>query len=81
MLHLLSIWAGGLWIIPLLTSLGCLWFLYLAYRSSKSGSTINPTLGGGEGGNVPIYQTGQFVFACILFVATIGIIIWVNIEK
>lgn len=79
-----SVWAGGLWIIPLVTIIGSAIFFYKAYRSSKSGSNKilpNGGISNEEGGNVPIYQLGFFWFSVILAVAT-GIIIWmVNSDK
>ncbi len=70
-----SVWAEGLWIIPLLTGLGSAWFFFLGFKSQKSGSTINPLLGGGDGGKMPIWQLGKFWFGVALAVATIVIII------
>lgn len=82
-----SIWQGGLWLIPAVTFLaGCV-FMYFGYRASKSGSIyykkdaqgVNREFSSDE--NTPIYKTGQFVFAVIFWLATVGIIIWQNLEK
>ena len=71
-----SIWSEGLWILPWLTGIGSTIFFYVAYKGSKSGSNIieNGGVTDKEGGNVPIYQFGQFWFGVGLAVATIFII-------
>jgi hypothetical protein len=75
-----SVWAKQLWLAPLFPFLlGC-YFIYTAWKSSKSGSKINPMYGGGEGGNVPIYKLPRFWFAVVLFVATLVIIWAVNAD-
>jgi len=76
-----SVWQGGLWLVAVLPFLGSLYFFYTAYKSSKSGSNINPLMGGGEGGNVPIYKHGRFWFGVGFVVASIIIIIMVNGDK
>lgn len=81
-----SIWQGGLWIIPTLTFIGGCIFFYFGYRASKSGSEQYQKVNGVErlvssDKNVPIHKTGQFVFAVILWLATVGIIVWQNFEK
>lgn len=81
-----SIWAGGLWILPTLTFIGGLIFLYFGIRASKSGSEQYQNVNGvdklvSSDKNIPLHKTGQFVFAVIFFLATIGIIIWQNLEK
>lgn len=76
-----SVWAEGLWIIPLLPAIGAVIWFIAAYRSSKSGSTINPIKGGGEGGNVPIYKSPFFLYAVCCVIAVVVIIFWVNAEK
>lgn len=79
-----SIWQGGLWIIPTVTQLAALWFLYVALRAQKSGSyKINEAgfVTKEDGGKMPIYQIGQFWFFVGFQLATIGIIIWQNLEK
>lgn len=53
-----SIWASGAWILLALPSAGAVIFFWVGYKASQSGSKINPIYGGGEGGNVPFWQTG-----------------------
>lgn len=82
-----SVWQAGLWIIPTITGLASLFFLFLAYRDSKSGSWywgknsrgVDVKIESKE--NVPIYKTAFFAFFAILLLVTIGIIIWVNADK
>lgn len=67
---------GGLWIILLLTGGGSLWFLYLSYKASKSGSERLPNSAGKPAfqsdKNLPIWKTGgKFYFAVALAIATI----------
>lgn len=76
-----SVWQAGMWIAPLLTLIGFFYFGYTAWKSSRSGSTWNPKYGGGEAGNVPIWQLGRFWFAVAFLLATIAIIWAVNWEK
>ena len=76
-----SVWQGGLWILPVVCIVGGALFIRAAYKSSKSGSIRNPNLGGGEGGNVPIYQHGLFWIGVVLEVAAVVIAIVVNGEK
>lgn len=77
-----SMFAGGLWIIPLITFLGALWSFYRGYRSSKSNSTTQTPSGTIDNtGNVPIYKTGGFLFGVILIIATVGILLLMNSEK
>lgn len=76
-----------LWIIPCLTGGGALWFYYVAYRASKSGSKWqdkNAPVGQQykeSDENVPIYKIGQFWFGVILTIATIVITIAINSDK
>lgn len=79
-----SIWAEGLWVLPLLTGLGAIWFWYVTLKAQKSGSNIIDVSGkitDREGGKMPLYQIGQFWFAVGLTIATIGIVVWQNLEK
>lgn len=76
-----SVWSDGLFIVPLLPIVGSIYFFVTAFQSSKSGSTINPVFGGGEGGNIPVYKLARFWFGVALLVAAAGIIFWVNMEK
>jgi hypothetical protein len=75
-----SVWAGGLFIIPLLEIGGIIVFGGLAYKSWTSGST-------GPGGRdpsakrVPITSIGFFWFAVMLTLALIATIWLVNADK
>lgn len=71
-----SVWSEGLWILPWITAIGAGIFGYQAYKGSRSGSNIisNGAVTDKEGGNVPIWQFGQFWFAVGLTIATIFII-------
>lgn len=82
-MNLLSAFAGGLWIIPLLTITGAIFFGYKGYRASRSGSTVQNRDGSTTEStvNVPFYKTGYGVFCIILVLATIAIIIIMNNEK
>lgn len=73
-----SVYAGGLFIVPLLGAIGAVLFFRAAYLSSKSGSNINP---GGEGGNVSIFKHPLFWFSVVCAVATIVWIIMINADK
>lgn len=80
-----SVWAEGLWIIPVGLLLASAWSFYRAYRASKSGS--NPYDASGklrrdiETGNVPIYKVNAFKFAVVFLVAAIAVLIMVNANK
>jgi hypothetical protein len=79
-----SVWAGGLWLVPSVTSFGAIAFFIAAYRSSKSGSWKNPQYSGGknvEGGNVPIWEHGFFWFSVACAIATVAIIFMVISDK
>ena len=79
-----SVWGGGLWILPWITFIGTVIFGYMAYKSSKSGSTVVDKQTGRRiesNKNVPIYKTWPFLFAAILFAATIVIILMVNGDR
>lgn len=73
---LLSIFGGGLFIIPLLTLGGAIWFGYVAYKAHNSNSTKSDREKGiiDNTGNVPYWQIGQAWFSAILFLATIVIV-------
>jgi hypothetical protein len=74
-----SVWAGGLWILPWLTGIGAIICYVLAYFSSKSNSTTQTKHGTIDNtGNVPITKLGLFWFGVILTVATIIIVYVVN---
>lgn len=77
-----SVWAGGLWILPIVTLGGMLFFLYKSIMASKSNSTTD--VGGrviDNTGNVSFYKTGWFVFVVGLFIATVAIIWMVNSDR
>jgi hypothetical protein len=76
-----SIWAEGAWILIALPVIGIIVFSTLGYLASKSGSKINPIYGGGEGGNVPFWQTGWPWFAVICAAWLIFTIVHQNLEK
>lgn len=79
-----SVWSGGLFIIPIITSIGSAIFFYQAYKSYKSNSTITNPIGGAvtdNTGNVPIYKLGKFWFGVALALATIVVVIMVNGDK
>lgn len=63
---LLGILSGGLWLIPVLLLTGAIVFFIKAFKSSKSGSKINPQYGGGEGGDIPVWQLGYFWYGVVL---------------
>jgi hypothetical protein len=72
-------WGGGLFIVPLLTTIGALIFGYKAFISSKSGSTQQTPYGAKEGGNV--INKGYAIFFVICVVATIIIVAMINSDK
>lgn len=74
---------GGLWIIPLATTIGAIWTGIIAWKASHSGSTTP-----GPNGeiipsdiNVGWFQTGWGIFSVGLAVVTIGIIYWMRRER
>jgi len=78
-----SVWAEGLWIIPTLTTLATLFFGYKAGKQHSGGSwkIIGGWVTDEDGGKIPIWKTPYFVFFVGFFLATIGVIFWVNLEK
>lgn len=77
-----SVWAGGLFILPILTLAGAAFFYWKAYKASKSNSTTqHGTTIEDNTGNVPIHKTGWFIFSMGLLIATIAIIWMVNSDK
>lgn len=75
---------GGLWIIPSLTLIGALIFLYQAYKASKSGSIVQPdsTKPAYESDeNVPIYKVPRFYFAAALFIITVVIFLMMRSDR
>ena len=78
-----SVWAGGLWILPVLGFAATAWSYYRMSRSLKSGSTQQIP---GQGTvsykeNVKFYQVASFWFGSAFLVATIAIIWGVNYWK
>lgn len=76
-----SVYAGKVWILLVLLPLGGLWFIYLAYRASKSNSTQQKTGLSVSTGNVPIYQLGKFWIGVAMIIAAIVVVIVQNAEK
>jgi len=77
-----SVWAGGVWIIPILLFSAAGFFLYIAIKKSKSGSEQQTSRGiKSYDENVPVYKIGQFWFAIGFIVAAIIVIIIQNGEK
>lgn len=73
---LLSIFSGGLWLIPLLTLTGTAIFGYKGYKASKSNSTQQTPSGTKDNtGNVPFYKTGFGILSILCFLATIAIVL------
>lgn len=79
-MNLLGVFGGGLWIIPVGLFLAAVWSFYRGYRSSKSNSW-NTNTREDNLGNVPIWQTGGFVFGCILTAALIAVICLMVADK
>jgi hypothetical protein len=77
-----SVWAGGLWILPLLIAIGFFVFAYKAYKA-YTGGTVE---GGGSlkgptrdvNGKPPMKNNGALWFAVILFVAFWVVVYVVN---
>lgn len=77
-----SVWAAGLWIIPVATFLGSVAFFYVGWTAHRSGSEQWDRYGRREfKENIPLVNIPQFWAAVALAVVTL-IIIWaVNAEK
>lgn len=77
-----SVWAKGLWLVFWLPFLGSLWFFYLSYRASKSGSEVLPNSHGikpyKSDINVPIYKLAKFWGAVVLQLFAWGTVIYFN---
>jgi len=60
-----NLFGEGLWLILVIPFLASLWFFFVAYKKSKSGSEKQLPGGGYDYSdtNVPIYQIGQFWFS------------------
>lgn len=79
-----SVWADGLFIIPILTGLGSVWFGYKAWVAHNSGSWVigpNGERTNKEGGKIPFTKIGWTWFSLGLLVATIVIVLMVNGDK
>lgn len=82
-----SVWQQGLWLLPIITSLGALIFLYRGWQVHQSGTKIQKPKGAGGGfeydpnNKTPLLQIGFILFGLALIVATIVIIIMVNSDK
>lgn len=77
-----SVWSEGLWLAFWVPFLGGVWFYYLAYRGSKSGSYKQATDRSPgrfvSHKNVPIYKIPKFWFATALQVIAWAIVWYVN---
>lgn len=79
---LLSVFAGGLWIIPLITFFGGIYSFYRAYRQHNSNSTQSTKDGIKDNtGNVPYTQIGAFWYGVGLVLSTIVIVILMVNDK
>ena len=82
---LLSVFGGGLWIIPVGILLAIIWSTYRGIRSSKSGSGYNDQSRGGKWvdtpGNVKFYNTFAGRVAIALFVIDIIIVLMMRGDK
>lgn len=78
-----SVWQDGLWILPWLTTLACLFFGYKTYIDWQSGWQQDPADGTHTEGKekLPLYKIPYLYFTLILLVATIVIIWRVNAGK
>jgi len=76
-----SVYSEGGWIIPLILFIAGAIFLWVGKKAASSGSKINPIYGGGEGGNVPFWQTGWPVLMVGFWLGFIIYIIVQNAEK
>ncbi len=78
---LLSVFGGGLWIIPLLTLAGAVFFGIKTWRSSHSGSVTYHQDGSKTESDKNKLNTGYLVFTVALVVATVVFIIWMYNER
>jgi hypothetical protein len=78
-----SVWAGQMWLIPLISIPAALWSFYRAYRASKSSSEMQLRDGKwlSSKENVPIYKHFSFIVGCGLILLNIIVAIWINSEK
>lgn len=80
---LLSVFGGGLWIIPVGLFLAAAWSAYRGYRSSKSNSTVQLPGGGYKDntGNVPFLKTAGGKFSVALTIVLIIVIVLMVNDK
>lgn len=81
-----SIWKEGGWIVPALTFVAGLIFLFFGIKAWLSGSSQYQKVDGVDrlvhsDKRVPFFSVGQVLFAIAFFIATIVIIIVQNLEK
>ena len=76
----LSFLAGGLWVIPLLSFGGAVYFLITGYRESKSGSVVGKESQPSDI-NVPFLKCPSTKYGIALIVATIGILLWMYSDR
>lgn len=77
-----SVWQDGLWILPWIAGLACLFFGYKTYIDWQSGWQQDNLAGHTEGKEkLPITKIPYFWFTLGFLVATIVIIWVVNAEK
>lgn len=78
----LSVWAGGLWIIPWVLAVGSAIFFAISIFKSRSGWKQQTKSGYQYGKEpVPVTKIGQFWFGVALALACIIMIIAVNYAK
>lgn len=83
-MNLLSVFGGGLWLIPVGLFLAAAWSAYRGIRASKSGSRRQNTATGEwieTPGNEPFYNTGGGLLSIILFAVLIVVIILMVNDK
>ena len=82
-----SVWAGGLWLVPALFSIGVLIFGYKTIKGYQSGSEVmdnnkqSATYGQYVSDGKKMIPTGYLVFTIGCLIGLIGSIIWVISEK
>lgn len=78
-----SVWQEGLWILPWLTALACLFFGYKTYIDWQSGWQRDELNAGHTEGEekLPLYKIPYLYFTIGFLIATIAIIWMVNAEK
>lgn len=84
---LLSVFGGGLFMIPVLLIIGILIFGYQTIKASRSNSTTQVGTGSANvkvednTGNIPFYKVPQFIFVVIFVVALIVTVIMMVSDK